>query len=186
MEFALGVAAASLRWKLQKAFWSMKAERNTLAKERVLLRELLRGSPQWTQGHLQLGFTELALELSAENRRDPRALARVRVSAAAAEVLTENETGSRTERVRLQAEYLRSMVLFLSRDFEGALRGLMEVLKPESAALLSESLGLQAMEYAAAAEMALGQKQNALRWFSAIPEGRRSAEVIAAIEYLNR
>jgi len=155
-------------------------------KKRALLREILRDVPFWAEGHMRLGMLEVLLEEGAEEARDPRAVAAIRVSAKALLQLANGEELSEPQQksLRLQASYLLGMSHFLFREFEKAADFFYEVLDPTNVDFVSSSLGLNAMEKAGSVALALGEEEQALKYFEALPQSQRNAEIDSALSYL--
>ncbi|MCB0324884.1 MAG: hypothetical protein KDD69_14980 [Bdellovibrionales bacterium] len=146
------------------------------------LRELLRACPTWSEGHLQLGLHVVKRERQATAQRDPRAVATIRVSAQAA--IKSAERAADRAKVEPRARYLLGMAHFLGRNFEAALEEFQAVLDPAVATNVPVSIGLDTLEQAGAAAIALGDLEAAEHFFRQIPVGLRSADTATAVAYL--
>ena len=151
---------------------------------RKLLRSLLTETPWWVNGHIELGVTEVELQLLTEGRRDLRDLGTLEVSAQAAQTLiTSGHNGANDSRL-LQVKYLNAMLAFFSGKFEAALEAYADVLAPGNATLVPARTAVVVLEHAGGAALLLGMKELAMRYFSAIPPSARSNETRAALEHL--
>lgn len=147
------------------------------------LRRLLRRTPWWIDGHLRLGFLAVQSQLEAAQGRDPRSLQQIRIAGEAAERLTAgtpDAEGARGAELRL----LLAMELFFRRDFAEAFRTLESLLQAPRAAHLSLSQYHLALEHAAAAALALGEEKRAEALYHKIPQRRRTADTVTAMQYL--
>lgn len=175
------------------------ASRYSIDDRIATLRRLLRRTPWWVNGHLRLGFTELTRELASQTGRDRRALQTIRICGEAVLRLTDQASvadvrpsgpaaqaapSERYPAERCEAELLFAMELFLRKEFERALERLLVLVGPERSVHLTRRSHLLAIEHAGAAALALGERERAKELFHSIPEGARTRETSAAINYL--
>lgn len=156
------------------------------AKRRVFLRNLLQQVPFWTRGHLLLGFTELELIRLSHAKPEPRTLLAVELASAAAQKLLQNrgERENAPSALGLESLFLTGMLAFLKKDFSVALENFQRILLPENSVLVGEELYFKALENAAAAAMALGEKAQALELYRLLPQNRLTGEAATALDYL--
>lgn len=186
----LSCALCEIRWILGSLRLRVSSgHSSSLVPESSLLRRLLRKTPWWINGHLRLGFTELAYQLRGDEKPDPQRVEVIRLSALAVLTLAGRGvaagSGLSSRRI-LEARYLLAMTSFFKKRFDEALRELEKLLVPEERSKLSVDVVVGVLEHAGASAMALEKRTDALRYFQAIPERLRSSESRTAIEYLGR
>lgn len=148
--------------------------------KRKLFQNLLRSTPWWTKGHLQLGLTYLDLEQVDGGTGTSRRAAAMRVSALA--VLSTVAHGVKEKRLAVErkiltAEYLLAMALFFLEQYQEAYKGLKRILSSESRSCLPYDVGMGLLEYAGISAMFSGEKEEAFACLNAIPVQERSSQI---------
>lgn len=149
---------------------SQRTQKDLLQKRRELCRYLLRLSPWWTRGHLELGVVELALSaIVPDKSTSMRLLSGARLSAEAVvklEGLPKTLGGKGNDTLIIRGRALQGLVLVRHNRLIEGLDMLKHSLALNNAHRLSKSLRLEALEAAAGAALSCGDEGLASEFFS--------------------
>ena len=151
--------------------------RHTPKKDEISnLRSILRDSPSWARGHLELGLLEIELYADYSSEEKIRAIAAIKVSASAILRLSGKESFGDVA-LQVYARYLFATAFFLANDYQRASDSYQQILVRKEARYLLSKHCVTLLENSAACAMALSRKEEAEHLLSLIPEELRSQEV---------
>ena len=168
---------------LGRDVWDQQLDRLCLARARILLRQLLRGTPNWSAGHLRLGFVEFAL--SRLGGRDPRSVIAARLSAEATlSLLALGGRSERGERLRARAQALLGRIQMSEGDQQAAIAFFESVLRARELFRADVRFLYEILEDLGGSLMSIGQYEESKQAFRSIPEQFRSPQTAAALDFL--
>lgn len=151
------------------------------------LRAILRRTPWWVRGHLELGFLELRRALSpGQSVSEP--LGEVVASSARAVLALSVDKHGRAlkgrERLVNEARYLLAMVEVSRHRFVEALGIFAGILARNNAMTMRQDVRISALEHAAKTALTLGSDTIAYDFLTQIPAGLASSESETALRKL--
>ncbi len=174
-----------LRWAWCRAARSRFGKSGANESPLQQLRRLLRSDPVWLKGHILLGEYALAAYEVDQRSSILRHLATVRSTTKAIVALAENSSPPQARHALVVARYFEAMIAFHEKQFEDALHQFETMLQAEELQLLSKQQVRRGVESAAAAALALDDRERAKRLFNLLPSELQSGVGEIALRYIS-